>query len=177
MHRFGGVAVGVLTELGVSGPVPLVFNAPALADQPQQGVWLGADAGEEQVSSHGALAACLHGGGDHFHDPGTARPVGLDVLRCLFGLEFPERVTAMALLVIRCHQRDVALALVLTADLPVEGLLVRFDGQEHVGPLLQAPLKNGRVVCKASAWISTLSSSRVLSSSLRAARSLDSPVS
>jgi hypothetical protein len=31
-----GLAVGVLTELGVSGPVPLVFNAPALADQAQQ---------------------------------------------------------------------------------------------------------------------------------------------
>jgi hypothetical protein len=34
------VAVGVLTELGVAGPVPLVFNAPALADQAQQGVWV-----------------------------------------------------------------------------------------------------------------------------------------
>jgi hypothetical protein len=32
------------------------------------------------------------------------------------------------------------------ADLQVEGLLVRFDGQEHVGPLLQAPLNNGRCV-------------------------------
>ena len=41
--------MGVLTELGVAGPVPLVFDAPALADQTQQGVWRGADAGEEQV--------------------------------------------------------------------------------------------------------------------------------
>jgi hypothetical protein len=40
----------------------------------------------------------------------------------------------------------VALSLELGADLPVEGLLVRFHGQEHVVPLLQAPLKNGRVV-------------------------------
>ena len=111
--------------------------------------------------------------GDHLHDPDTARPIGLDVLRCLFGLEFPERLTAMAPLVIRCSKRDMTLSLQLTADLAVEGLLVGFDGQKDVGPLLQAPLKNGRVVCGASAWISTPSSSRLLSSSLRAARSLD----
>ena len=63
------------------------------------------------------------------------------------------------------------------ADLAVEGLLVGFDGQEHVGPLLQAPSKNACVVCRASAWINTPSSSRVLSSSFRAVRSLDSWVS
>lgn len=40
----------------------------------------------------------------------------------------------MALLVIACSKRDVALSLELGADLPVEGLLVRFHGQEHVGP-------------------------------------------
>ena len=52
----------------------------------------------------------------------------------------------MLLLLIRCHERDVPFSLELGANLPVEDLLVRFDGQEHVGPLLQAPLKNGRVV-------------------------------
>lgn len=83
----------------------------------------------------------------------------------------------MAFLVIACSEWDVAFSLELGADLPVERLLVGFDGQEHVGPLLQAPLKNGRVVCRASARISTPSSSRVFSSYLRAARSLDSPVS
>ena len=61
----------------------------------------------------------------------------------------------MAFLVIACSERDVALPLELGSDLPGEGFLVRFDVQEHVGPLLQAPLKNGRVVCRASAWIST----------------------
>lgn len=28
-----GVAVGVLTEQGIAGPVPFVLNAPALPDQ------------------------------------------------------------------------------------------------------------------------------------------------
>jgi hypothetical protein len=43
----------------------------------------------------------------------------------------------------------VTLSLELTADLPVEGLLVGFDGQEHVGPLGEAPSKNDCVVCRA----------------------------
>jgi len=47
------------------------------------------------------------------------------------------------------------LSLELGTDLPVKGLLVRFHGQQRVDPLLQAPMKNGRVVCRASAWIST----------------------
>lgn len=69
-----------------------------------------------------------------------------------------------------CHR---TLSLVLGADLPIEGPLVRFDGQEHGGPLLQTPLKNGRVVCKASTWIRTPLRWSVDSSSFRAARSLD----
>jgi hypothetical protein len=35
-----GVAVGVLTELRIPCPVPLVLNAPALPDQSQQCVWV-----------------------------------------------------------------------------------------------------------------------------------------
>jgi len=170
------VAVGVLTELGVAGPVPLIFNAPALPDQAQQGFWGCADAGDEQVPD-GAGALAGRRGGHHLHDPGTAGPVGLDVLRSLFGTEVPGGVAAVTFLMIRCRKRDVPLSLELGADLAVEGLLVRFDRQEHVGPLLQAPLKNGRVVCRTSAWINTPSRSSLLSSSLRAARSLDSPVS
>jgi hypothetical protein len=57
------------------------------------------------------------------------------------------------------------LTLELALDLSMQGLLVRFDGQQDVGPLLQAPLKNGRVVCRASAWISPPSRSSVDSSS------------
>ena len=32
-----GVAMSILTKLGITGPVPLVFNAPALSNQAQQG--------------------------------------------------------------------------------------------------------------------------------------------
>lgn len=115
--------------------------------------------------------------GDHLNDPGTAGPVGLDVLWCLPGLELPGGVAAVLLLAIRCSESGITLSLVLATDLVVEGFLVRFNCLEHVGALLQAPLEKGRVVCRASGWIRTLSSFRVLSSCLRAARSLDVLVS
>ena len=99
------------------------------------------------------------------------------MIRGFLGPELPARVTAVLLLLIRCSERDVALSLELAADLTVEGLLVGFDGQDDVGPLLQAPLKNGRLVCRASAWISLPSRSIVLSSALSAARSLEAWVS
>ena len=93
------------------------------------------------------------------------------------GPERPDGLTPVAFLVIRCSKRDVPFSLELAADLTVEGLLVGLDGQEQVGPLLQAPLKIGRLVCRASAWISLPSRSIVLNSSLSAARSLDAWVS
>jgi hypothetical protein len=86
-------------------------------------------------------------------------------------------VTAMTLLVSRCGERNLALSLELATDLPMERGLVRFDGQGDVGALLEAPVKNARVVWSASAWMSFPSRSIVLSSSLSAARSLDSWVS
>ncbi len=57
----------------------------------------------------------------------------------------------MLLLLSRCGERDMPFSLELALDLSMQGLLVRFDAQQDVGPLLQAPLKNGRVVCRASA--------------------------
>jgi hypothetical protein len=129
------------------------------------------------MAADALLAVALDRRRDQLHDPGAAGPGFLDVIGGLFGPELPARVTATLLLLIRCSERDVALSLELAADLTVEGLLVGFDGQDDVGPLLQAPLKNGRVVCRASAWISLPSSSIVLNSSLSAARSLDAWVS
>ena len=48
----------------------------------------------------------------------------------------------MADLVMRCGERDLALSLELTADLPLEGLLVALDAQQEVGPLLRELSKN-----------------------------------
>jgi len=118
------------------------------------------------------LALADRGTGDQFHDPSAARPVGLDVLWRLLDSELPAGLTPMALLDIHCCERDLAPSLELAADLPVEGVLVGFNGQQEVGPLIRAPAKNACVVCSASAWIRTPMRSSVLSSSLSAACSL-----
>ena len=66
------VAVGVLMELGVADPVP-AFNAPAVANQLQQRLWCGAEAGEEEVLRLKGLAGAA-AGGRHLHDPAGADP-------------------------------------------------------------------------------------------------------
>ena len=172
-----GVAMGILTELHIAHPVPLVFNAPALPDQSQQGFWGGVQAGDEPMAGDFTLALAGCGAGDQLHNPGAARPVGLDVLGRLLGPELPAGMSPVALLEIHCREWDLALSLELAADLPLKGLRVGFNGQQEVGPLLQAPAKNACVVCSASAWIRTPLRSSVLSSSLSAAFSLDSCVS
>jgi hypothetical protein len=102
-----GVAMSVLTQLGVAGPVPLVLNAPSLPDQAQQDVWRGEHAGQKQVPPHVALSFPAERAGDHLHDPGAAGPVGLDVLRCLPGPQCPDHVAPVALLAIACLERGV----------------------------------------------------------------------
>ena len=120
-----------------------------------------------------ALTAARHDAGDHFHNLGAAGPVQLDVLRRLFRTQFPDRVPPVFLLVIRCRVWDPALSLELATNLAVESVLVGFHGEEDVGPLLQAPSKNGWVVWRASAWMRAPSRSSVPNSSFSAARSLD----
>lgn len=129
----------------------IVFNASALSDQAQQGFWGCADAGDKPMARGLArpLAGCRHGG--HLHDPGAAVPVVLDVLRSFLGGQFLGGSASVAFLEIHCRERDVAFSLELSTDLAIQRLLVGFDGQEHVGPLLQAPSKNACVVCSASA--------------------------
>jgi hypothetical protein len=98
------------------------------------------------------------------------------VIWSLFGAQHPGDVAAVANLVIRCHERDFALAVELAADLAVQRLLVGFNRQEEVGPLLLELPKNGRWVWSASAWISTPSRSSSPSSCRSTARSCFSPV-
>ena len=123
----------------------------------------------------GALSGGL--GCEQLHDPGTARPGLFDVIRSFLGSEHPTGITPVTFLLSRCGERDVALSLELAGDLPAERRLIGFDGQGDVGALLEAPAKKACVVCRASAWISLPSRFIVLSSSLSAARSLDSWVS
>jgi len=104
------------------------------------------------------------------HDP--ASDPGLpDVLRGLFGAQRPGDVASVADLMIRCHERDLALSLELALDLAVQILLVGFHRQQEVCSLLLELPNNGCWVCRASAWLSTHSRSSSLSSSRSSARS------
>ena len=161
-------------ELGVPDPVP-ALDAPAVSNQLQQGFWGGAQAAEKEVGGLKGLAVAA-ASGRHLHDPAGTDPGLGDVRRCLFGTQAPTDGPAVTVLVIRCHERDVALSQELTADLAVQRLLVGLDGQEEVGPLLLELPKNGFWVCRASAWISTPSRSSSPSSCLSTARSWFSPV-
>ena len=114
--------------------------------------------------------------GGHLHDQAGADPGFANVLRCLFRTQRPGDVAAVAVLVIRCGERDVPLSLEPALDLAVQRLLVGFHCQEEVGPLLLELPKNGRWVWSASAWLSTPSRSSSPSSWRSAARSWFSPV-
>jgi hypothetical protein len=75
----------------------------------------------------------------------TIQLVPIQVSGCargLFGAQGPGDGAAVADLVIRCHERDLALSLELAADLAVQRLLVGFNRQEEVGPLLLELPKN-----------------------------------
>jgi len=95
----------------VSGSSP-ALNAPALTNQLQQGFWGGAQAAEEQVGGTEGLAA-TGASASYLHEPAGADPGISDVLWCLFRQQRPDDVAAVADLVIRCHERDLALSLEL----------------------------------------------------------------
>jgi len=93
--------------------------------------------------------------GDYLNDPAGDMPVRFDVLRRFLGAQCPSDVTAVAEFMIRCSERDLALAKQLAGDLLVQRPLIGLDGQQDVGPLLLELLKNGFWVWSASAQIST----------------------
>ena len=110
-------------------------------------------------------------------DPAGASPALTDGACGIAGTESPAHLAAVAGLEIADHHRKVPVSAELGDDLLIQPALVVLDRQEQVGALLGGELKNAGEVCSASAWISTPSSSRVLSKAFRAARSWNSPVS
>jgi len=172
-HRAGSitpVTVSILMELGIADPVP-ALDAPAVPHQLQRGFWGGAQAAQKQWYGLERLAGAS-AAGRQLHDPAGANPGLGDELRGRFGAQRPGDVTAVANLVIRCHKRDPAFSL----DLAMQRLLIGFDRQQEVGPLLLKMPKNGFCVCRASAWISTPPRTSSPRSCRRTARSWFSPV-
>lgn len=114
--------------------------------------------------------------GDQLNNPGRPWPVRLDVHRCFLGPQRPRDVTAVPDLVMRCGERDLTLPQQLAVDLPLQDLLIGFDAQDEVGPLLRELSKNALCVWSASAWISTPSRSSAPRSFLSSVCSLLSRV-
>ncbi len=89
--------------------------------------------------------------GDDLNDPAGAMPVRFDVPRRFLSAQCPSDVTAVAELMIRCSERDLAFAKQLAGDLLVQRPLIGLDGQQEVDPLLLELSKNGCWVWSASA--------------------------
>ena len=92
-------------------------------------------AGEGKVAADLALGLAGERIGDHLRGPGAARPVDNVVFGCLPTPQLQDGVAPIALLVIHWRDWDLALSLELATDLTVEGVLLRLDGEEHIGPL------------------------------------------
>ena len=116
-------------------------------------------------------------GAHQLDDPAGTKPALTDDICGVAGSELPTHLAAMAGLDIADFNWEMPVAAELGDDLPIQPALVPFDRQEQVGALLGGELKNAGDVCRASAWISTPSSSRVPSRALSAAHSWVSPVS
>ena len=176
-HHTGAVtavAVVVLSQLGVSDPMP-ALQAPALSHQLQEGFWAGAQARDQPLRGLERLA--LPGAdGDHLNNSAGAMPVRFDVLRPFLGAQGSSDDAAVGDIVIRCYNKGSKHSLELALDLAVERCLVGFNRQQEVGSLLRGLSKNGCWLCSASAWISTPLRSCSPRRFLSTARSLFSPV-
>jgi len=143
---------------------------------PEKPVHLSAQGGDEQVHVVKQLAV-TPAGAHQLDDPAGSSPALTDGACGIAGPERPAHLAAMPGLEIADHHREVPVSAELGDDLLIQPALVVFDRQEQVGALLGGELKNAGEVCSASAWISTPSSSNVLSKTFSASRSWDSPVS
>ena len=111
-----GVAVSVLTELGVPRPVPLVFDHLALQHQPEQRFWARPQGGDEQVNVVKRLAD-TPAGAHQLDDPAGSSPA-LTVGACgIADTESPAHLAAMADLEIVDHYREVLVSAELGDDL------------------------------------------------------------
>lgn len=84
-----GVAMGVLAELGVAWPVPLVFDRPALPHKAQQRFGAGAQGGDEGVDVVKRLSvspSLAH----QLRDPARTHPALTDPVRGMAGREIAD---------------------------------------------------------------------------------------
>jgi hypothetical protein len=133
------VAVGVLAELCVAWPVPLVFDCPALPHQAQLRFRASAQCGDEQVNvakRFSIAPACAH----HLDDPAGACPVPVltDDGCGIADVESPVHLAAMAGLNIANHHRKMPLVTESGNDLLIQLVLVFLTVRSKSAPCLAA---------------------------------------
>lgn len=136
---------GLLTELRVARPVPLVFNCPAQAHKSQQRFRAGAQGGDKEVNVVKRLAV-TPAGADQLDDPAGLRPALTSGVSGIAGTQHPVHLAAMAVVGIADHHREVPVAAELGGNLPIQPALVVFDRQKQVDALLRVELKNAGAV-------------------------------
>ena len=168
------VAVRVLPELRVAGPVPGVLNAPAISHMPQQSVGASTQTRDVETDFVDALPASPALAA-HRDDHGAAGPVLFNPCWGVHGKECPSNVSAMSAFTLACLVGDRrAVGQVLPDHLkPLVATVL--DGNQEVGSALLEVEKKGRFACNASACTNSPLSSIRSRSRRRASISL--PVS
>ncbi len=162
------VAMSVLSQLGVSGPVPGVFDRPSIPDVPQQCRGCGPETRDvvtdlvDGLPLTDALAS-------HRKDRGTARPVLHHPRRRRHAPQRPGEVTpALALTLAGLKWHPTAVGEPFADHLRSFAATV-FDGDQEVGAALLEVVKKPRFACSASACTNKPSSSTGSRSCRRAA--------
>lgn len=165
------VAVIVLAELGVAGPVPGVFDRPPVADMLQQRLGCGAQTRHVVMSLIDGLALADPLAA-HSQDRGAAGPVLHHPLRCRHPPQRPGEVTgAFAFTLAGFKRRLPAVGQPITDQLKPPAATV-FDRNQEVGTTLLEVEEKGRFACSASACTNKPLSSTRSSSSRKALISL-----
>ncbi len=144
------VAMRVLTELGVAGPVPGVFDGPMVADVLQQCFGCGPETRDVVTGLIDGLAL-TDALAEHCQDRGAAGPVLHHPLWCRHAAQGPGEITAtFAFSLAGLKRRLPAVGQPITDHLKPLAATV-FDGDQEVGATLLEVEEKGRFACSASA--------------------------
>jgi hypothetical protein len=142
------IAMGVLLELGVAGPVPGVLNIPAFCYMPQWRFGCGPETDDVATGLIDRLAIALAFAAHH-QDRGAAWPVLHHPRRCRHPPQGPGEVAAaLAFAVAPLKHRLTAVGQPIADD--TKALSAVFHRDQEVGATLLDVGEKGRFACSAS---------------------------
>ena len=144
------IAVGVLAELGVAGPVPGILNRPPVFHVLQQRCGCGSETRDVVTGFINGLAVAQPFAAHH-QDHGAARPVLHHPVRCRHAPQAPGQVTAaFPLASTGLPRRFAAVGQTVMDDLKPFAATV-FHSDQEVGATSLEVGEKGRFACSASA--------------------------